>query len=88
MIDTFARSGDAVYAPGTRSFPIVPDDDDTLPILPKAVYVGTGGDVALRGQEDDAPLIWRNVPSGALIPFRSALVLATGTTASDLIGIA
>ena len=88
MIDGFATSADAVYAPGTASFAITPSDTAPLQSLPKAVYVGTGGRIAMRGSADAVPIAWVNVPSGSLIPFRAAYVHATGTTAADIIGIA
>jgi hypothetical protein len=88
MADAFANSADAVDAPATQSFAIQPDDVVPLPILPKGIYVGRGGDLALQGSRDTAPVIWRNVPGGALIPFRAMLIPATGTTAGDLVGIA
>jgi hypothetical protein len=88
MNDGFATSADAVYAPGTASFAIVPSDTTPLPTLPKAIYVGTGGRIAMRGSGDAVPATWLNVPSGSLIPFRAAYVQATGTTAADILGIA
>lgn len=88
MIDAFSDTADTLYAPAARSFAIVPDDEAALPIVPKAVYVGTGGTVRLRGMNDSDAISWINVPSGGLIPLRASHVLATGTTATDLIGLA
>ena len=60
----------------------------SLTKLPKAIYVGTGGDIAMIGM--DAPanatgVIWRNVPSSALIPARPRRILATNTSAADIV---
>lgn len=48
--------------------------------------MGGGGDVAARLLGGDET-VFRNLPSGSLIPIRVARVLASGTTATDLIGL-
>jgi hypothetical protein len=53
---------------------------------PKALYVGTGGDlVAVFG--DDSTVTFKNVASGALLPIRPKRVNATGTTAADIVAL-
>ncbi len=88
MTDRFNNHADAVDAPATRSFPVVPSDSAELATLPKALYVGNGGTLAMQGPGDEVAVTWTNIPSGALIPFRAAKVMATGTSATDIVGIA
>ena len=76
---------DGADLPARAPFPIVPDDDDALPLLPKGIYVGTGGDVCLRGIESDVDVTYRNLGDGSYIAVRAQYVRATGTTASNLI---
>jgi hypothetical protein len=52
----------------------------------RALYVGTGGDVALENASGDA-VIFVGVPSGAFMPVYTARVLATDTTASDIVAL-
>jgi hypothetical protein len=60
---------------------VAPSDTDPLPSVAKALYVGIGGDIAMRGVADGANTLWRNVPDGAILPFRASHVRATRTTA-------
>lgn len=73
--------GDPARAP----YAIVPSDTVPLPRLPKGIYVGTGGDVTLRGVDADADVTYRDMPGASFIAVRAEYVRATGTTASNLI---
>ena len=86
-LDPFNDVADSITAPASAAVPIVPDDATPLATTPRAIYVGSGGDVTMRGKRDGVPRLWRNVPSGAVLPFRAALVCATGTTAADLLAL-
>lgn len=85
MTDSFDQYTDAPNSPSRAMRSVVPNDAVPLPLLPKALYVGTGGDVALRCVDDDTDVVFRNVPSGALIRARALFVRATGTTAADIL---
>ncbi len=87
ILDSFSNRTDSVSAPATAAVPITPSDSAPLGTLPKAIYVGTGGDIVMRGKADTADQVWRNLPNGALVPFRAAYVRAAGTTAADLLAL-
>lgn len=87
MSDQFENFGGHVSAPATRAAAVTPHDSTALSVVPKALYVGTGGNIAMRGVGDGADQSWKNVPSGSLIPFRASHVRATGTTAADLLAL-
>lgn len=84
-MDRFEDFRDSVGHPSRSPFPIAPSDDDALPIIPKGIYVGTGGDVTLRGVDGDGDVTYRNLPDASYIAVRASFVRATGTTATDLI---
>lgn len=86
-MDSFSSHADQVSAPATRALPVIPDDEDVLPALPKALYVGRGGTIVMRGPRDEADRVWANVADGAILPFRAARVLATGTSAGDILAL-
>jgi hypothetical protein len=90
MTDRFGGFSDSITSPGTRAGAIAPADAVDLAETPKAIYVGTGGDIAMIGMSA-APtatgIVWKNVPAGSLIPFRPRRILATGTTAANMIAI-
>lgn len=85
MTDTFSNLADGPNSPSRSVVAVVPHDIDPLPRPPKALYVGTGGDVTLRCVDDDADVVFRNVPSGGLIRARARFVRATGTTAANIL---
>lgn len=87
MADQFSNSADQVSAPATRAVAVVPHDSTPLTDIPKALYVGTGGDIAMRGVGGSADPMWKNVANGTVLPFRAQFVRATGTTAADLLAL-
>ena len=73
-------------SPARAPFTIAPSDVSLLPEGVKGVYVGTGGDVAVQGVGSDSSVIYRNVPDSGYLAVAAQRVLATGTTATDLVG--
>ncbi len=84
MSDSFAI--DSLTGPARAPFAIVPNDTMPLTVIPKRIFVGTGGHVALRGMNATADVVYRNVASGVYLNVRPGFIRATGTTAADLIG--
>lgn len=74
--------------PARTSFAISPSDSQELAVLPRAVYVGTGGNLTLRLIDDAQDVVFRNVPSGQILDLRARFIRASGTTAADLVGLA
>ncbi|MEO1729299.1 MAG: hypothetical protein AAFR64_01010 [Pseudomonadota bacterium] len=66
---------------------IVPDDVQDLLEAPKAIYIGTGGDLVLRPLDNDDDIVLRNTISGSILDLRVRAVRATGTTAQDIVGL-
>ncbi len=64
---------------------VTPDDNTDLSVTPRALLIGTGGDLAVitRGGQS---LTIPNAPAGVL-PVRVKRVLSTGTTATDITAI-
>ncbi|MCT8003001.1 hypothetical protein V3I01_09890 [Sphingomonas sp. gentR] len=91
MADLFSSTADTVSNPATRAEVLTPSDTADLPDIPKGIYVGTGGTLVMIGIGAPAGATtgrtWKNVPNGAIIPFRARRVLATGTTAADMLAL-
>ncbi len=85
MTDSFASFGDNATHPSRAPFTIAPHDTDELPMVPKGIYVGTGGNVTLRGVDGASDVTYRNLPDASYIAVRARWVRATGTTAADLV---
>ena len=87
MNDSFAASGDSLIAPARQAFTITPDDGADMPRAAKAIYVGSDGDIVLRAVHSDDDVTFRNVAAGSILAVRVRAVRASGTTATDLIGL-
>lgn len=86
--DPFASQTDAINDPSRAPFAVSPHDANPLPIVPKAFFIGTGGQLTLRGVDGAADVVFKNVASGQILDVRAAYVRATGTTAADIIALA
>jgi len=80
-------SSDSLIAPARECFAITVSDTDDLQHVPKAIYVGGGGDLTLRAVDSAQSVSFRNVPNGTILSVRAIAVLESGTTASDLVGL-
>ena len=54
--------------------------------MTRAIYVGTGGDIALVDAAGNA-VTFKAVPQGSVLPVRARAVRVAGTTAADLVGL-
>lgn len=85
--DHFASFGDDVDNPARRAFAVTPDDDDELAILPKALLIGGAGDIVLRAIDSPTDVTIA-ASAGQLLPIRALFVRATGTDATNIVGLA
>lgn len=76
----------AITAPATRAEAVTPHDVNELASVTRALYVGGAGNVALVMADGTAATLTA-VPVGALLPIRVRQVKATGTTATNLVGL-
>ena len=86
MTDTFHRHSRSLTSPPEQAAAILPADGADLGCVTRAVYVGGGGDLRVRMQ-GGAEVTLAAVPAGALLPLWVSRVLASGTTATDLLAL-
>lgn len=65
------------------AFSITPSDATTQ--RASAVYVGSAGNVAVK-TEDGTTLTFSGAQAGTILPVKTNQILATGTTATNLVG--
>ena len=87
-IDRFAQFPAVPFGPAKAVFAIAPSDAQDLPYVTAGLYVGGAGDIYLRDLTSGALVTLRNVPAGTILPLRTAHVHATGTSATNLVGLA
>lgn len=86
MSDRFANHAATIDGPAQHAFEITPDDVELLDEVTRGLYVGTGGDLAAI-MATGATVSFTNIISGTVLPIRVQAILATGTTASGIVGL-
>lgn len=84
MTDAFAQHTRSLTSPPEHALAIAPADQDLAQVT-RALYVGVGGDLAVRMQ-DGGSVTLAAVPSGTLLPIRVSRVLPA-STASGIVGL-
>jgi hypothetical protein len=74
-----------LVGPAVGGFEITPDDDNDLPVVVRAIFIGTPGDVTIMFANGDGPVTFTNATGR--IEVMASRVLATGTTALNLTGV-
>lgn len=85
-VDSFSRFQTHDVSPVTNAVAVTPHNTNELSYVSRALYVGTGGDIAVTMQ-DSGSVTFVDVPTGTLLPIRVKIVKATGTTASDIVAL-
>ncbi len=88
VTDRFDGYSDSLTAPAGVCFAIAPHDIDGLSEVTRAIYVGTGGNIVVRPADSLADVTFTNAPAGTILDIRVSHVRATGTSATDLVGLA
>ncbi len=86
MEDPFKNQAPSLTAPASNGEAITPSDTMQLSRPTRALYVGQGGDVTVE-MLGGMTLTFSNLQGGVFYPIRVTKVLASGTTASNMVGI-
>lgn len=86
MIDKFSKYSRSLVSPAENAADIIPDDASDISNVTRALYVGDAGNLCVK-MLGGGTATFANVPSGTLIPLRVTRVLATGTTATAILGL-
>jgi hypothetical protein len=86
MPDRFQYSTPSLAGPAAHAFAVTPNDSTDLSETTRALYVGTAGSVAAV-MASGASVTFGSIASGMVLPVRVTRVLATGTTASAILGL-
>ena len=82
---TAYRTADATVS--TFSVTAVTPSDSTIIPTTRALYVGTGGNVAVMPSYNSAAVTFLNVASGTILPVQVNQVMVTNTTASGILAL-
>lgn len=87
MSDPFSNHADQVSAPATNAVAVTPHDSAALNDIPKALYIGSGGTLVVRGVNGASDCVFANIADGTVLPFRASHVRASGTTAANIVAL-
>ncbi|OSP55723.1 hypothetical protein [Pseudoruegeria sp. SK021] len=85
MTDAYDRVAPGLSSPAVDAESITPGNG-TLGHVTRAIYVGGGGDLAVEFMSGTQVTL-RGVPAGVILPIRLRKVLASGTSATNIIGL-
>ena len=88
MSDRFETLLDSPALPARLAFAITPHATNEIDPLPKAIFVGTAGNIVARAVGGGADVTFKNLQAGQILDVRLLYIRATGTTAADLVGLA
>lgn len=70
-----------------RGYVITPNDGVVLTNIPRQLYIGSAGDLTVLLVDDTAPVLFKAVPAGTVLNIRPIRVMASGTGASNIVGL-
>lgn len=78
------HTGAAATAPAGYGVAVTPSDSVVIQMT-RALYVGVGGNIRVTDINDNVTYV--NVPSGSILPIQVSKVLATSTTATNIVAL-
>lgn len=85
-MDQFEHFAPGLESPASRLQPVVPSDTTPLDFVTRAVAVETAGHLQVVTVGGDTGRIF--VAAGVPFPLRVTQIMATGTTATGIVGLA
>lgn len=79
-------ASDDVTTPARSAVAITANNSNAISPVPKALYIGTGGTLVVKGVDDSANSTWVNISDGTILPFR-AQYLYTTSTANNILAL-
>ncbi|MDO6965511.1 spike base protein, RCAP_Rcc01079 family [Rhizobium alvei] len=86
MADRFQTTSPSLSGPATHAFAISPNDTTPVSETTRALYIGVGGNLSVT-MASGGNTTFTAIASGTLLPIRVTKILATGTTATDIVGL-
>lgn len=74
-------------APPTKGAAVAPSDSADLPNVCRFLYIGVLGDVTAKLSGDSVALLYKAVPAGTYLRGEFVRVMATGTTATNILAL-
>jgi hypothetical protein len=85
-VDTF-KTPETEWSPACSSVSVTPSDSAELSFLTRALYVGVGGNVSVKLRDDSSAVVFVGVAEGTILPLQVKQVMATNTTATNIVAL-
>ena len=85
--DRFSGFSAGADAPASHAVAITPNNSTDLTEATRGVYVGASGNLKVDMLGGETAIIFVGLAAGLIHPLRVTRVYATGTTATDIIGV-
>jgi hypothetical protein len=86
MADRFRNSSPSLAGPASDGFAVTPHDSNLLSETTRGLYVGGAGNIAAV-MASGVSVTFSAVPAGTVLPVRLTRILATGTSATSMVGL-
>ncbi len=86
MKDRYQKTSAGFDSPAIDAFAVTPDDNADLSEVVRALFIGTPGDIVLLTKLG-TEVSFTGLAGGDILPVRTQRVKATGTTASNIVGL-
>lgn len=86
MADNFANHSTGLDSPAGNAYAVTTSDGTDQTIATRGIYVGGAGDIKVTTTGGNT-VTFVGVPAGSILPIRAARIWATGTTATNLVGM-
>jgi hypothetical protein len=73
-------------SPATAAFSVTPNDSTDFAFYTRGLWIGGAGNLSVQ-MMNDTILTFSGVPAGTLLPLAVRKVRATGTTATNIVGV-
>lgn len=86
-IDTFKQQPELRWSPAASAVAVTPSDSTELTYVARALYVGVGGNLAVKLRDDSTAVVLVGVAEGSVLPLQVKQVMATDTTATNIVAL-
>ena len=86
-IDTFKQQPELRWSPAASAVAVTPSDSTELTYVARALYIGVGGNVAVKLRDDSTAVVLVGVAEGSVLPLQVKQVMATDTTATNIVAL-
>jgi hypothetical protein len=87
MSDEYKYEPSGLDSPAAVAATITPSDSVDLLTSTRSIYIGGAGNLAVVLVGMTTPVTFTGVVAGMIYPFRVSKVMASGTTATGLVGL-